>query len=79
VEARAAVAPTASFAVAATNELVEVTQCEVKATTTVGTMEAVVGETAMAIFPKQSKVHRLKSTRHDSFLTFLPVDPVQLY
>jgi hypothetical protein len=42
-------------------------------------MEAVVGETAMAIFPKQSKVHRLKSTRHDSFLTFLPVDPVQLY
>jgi hypothetical protein len=56
VAARTVEAPTASFAVAAINEPAEVTQCAVKATTTTGTMEAVAGETATAIFPKQSKV-----------------------
>jgi hypothetical protein len=56
VAARAAVAPTTSFAVAATDEPAEVTQCAVKATTAAGTMEAVAGETATAIFPKQLKV-----------------------
>jgi hypothetical protein len=39
VAARAAVALMASFAVAATNEPAEVTQCAVKATTTAGTTE----------------------------------------
>jgi hypothetical protein len=50
--------------VAATNEPAEVTQRAVKATTTAGTMEAMAGETATAIFPKQLKVKRSKSTRH---------------
>jgi hypothetical protein len=54
--ARAAEAPTASFAVAATNEPAKVTQCAVKATTTAGTMEAMAVETATAIFLKQLKV-----------------------
>jgi hypothetical protein len=54
--ARAALAPTASFAMAATNEPTKVTQCAVKVMTTAGTMEAMAGETATAIFPKQLKV-----------------------
>jgi hypothetical protein len=49
VAARAAVAPTASFAVAATTKPAEVTQCEVKATATAGTMEAAAGETAIEV------------------------------
>jgi hypothetical protein len=58
VQARTAEAPTASFAVAVatTNEPAEVTQRAVKATTTAGTMEAMMGETATAIFPKQLEV-----------------------
>jgi hypothetical protein len=58
VQERITEAPTASFAVtvAATNEPAEVTQRAVKATTTAGTMEAMAGETATAIFPKQLKV-----------------------
>jgi hypothetical protein len=58
VQARIAEAPTASFAVtvAATNEPAEVTQRAVKATMTAGTMEAMAGETATTIFPKQLKV-----------------------